>query len=59
MAAGAVAVLVNITPVGSADIGSYAAYGRIAALGQDPYASRPSSCPAARDPPVRDGGDNP
>ena len=41
VAAGAVAVLVNITPVGSADIGSYAAYGRIAALGQDPYVVTP------------------
>ena len=33
VAAGAVAVLVNITPVGSSDAASYAAYGRIAALG--------------------------
>src|SRR5262250_2917245 len=32
-AAGAVAVLVNITPVGSSDAASYAAYGRMAALG--------------------------
>ena len=36
-AAGAVAVLVNITPVGSGDVASYAAYGRIAALGNNPY----------------------
>jgi hypothetical protein len=42
VAAGAIAVLVNITPVGSADIASYAAYGRIAALGQNPYSFLPS-----------------
>jgi hypothetical protein len=41
-AAGAVAVLVNITPVGSSDIASYAAYGRIAALGHNPYTFAPS-----------------
>jgi hypothetical protein len=41
-AAGAVAVLVNITPVGSGDVASYAAYGRIAALGQSPYTFLPS-----------------
>ena len=41
-AAGAVAVLVNITPVGSGDVASYAAYGRIAALGQNPYTFLPS-----------------
>lgn len=44
-AAGAVAVFVNITPVGSADIGSYAAYGRIAALGQNPYVTTPVNLP--------------
>jgi hypothetical protein len=33
---GIVAVLVNITPTGSADVASYAAYGRIAALGLNP-----------------------
>jgi len=44
LAAGAVAValLVCLTPVGSADTGSYAAYGRIAALGGDPYRSTPA-----------------
>jgi hypothetical protein len=42
VAAGAIAVLVNITPVGSADIASYAAYGRIAALGHNPYVFTPS-----------------
>jgi hypothetical protein len=41
-ACGAVAVLVNITPVGSSDIASYAAYGRIAALGQNPYVYTPA-----------------
>jgi hypothetical protein len=41
-AAGAVAVLVNITPVGSSDAASYAAYGRIAALGHNPYTFPPS-----------------
>jgi hypothetical protein len=44
-AATAVAVLVNITPVGSADIASYAAYGRIAALGYNPYTFKPSMLP--------------
>ncbi len=42
VAAGAVAVLVNITPVGSSDAASYAAYGRIAALGHNPYTYLPS-----------------
>ena len=44
-AAGAVAVLVNITPVGSGDIASYAAYGRIAALGHNPYTYTPNRLP--------------
>jgi hypothetical protein len=44
-AAGAVAVLVNITPVGSGDVASYAAYGRIAALGQNPYTFTPNLLP--------------
>ena len=47
-AAGAVAVLVNITPVGSGDVASYAAYGRIAALGYNPYTFLPAQ--AARRP---------
>jgi hypothetical protein len=42
-----VGVLVNITPAGSADVASYAAYGRIAALGHNPR-SRRCSCPAGR-----------
>jgi hypothetical protein len=44
-AAGAVAVLVNITPVGSGDVASYAAYGRIAALGYNPYTFTPNLLP--------------
>jgi hypothetical protein len=44
-AAGAIAVLVNITPVGSSDAASYAAYGRIAALGYNPYTFTPSMLP--------------
>jgi hypothetical protein len=43
--AGAIAVLVNITPVGSSDAASYAAYGRIAALGHDPYTFTPYDLP--------------
>jgi hypothetical protein len=41
---GALAVLVvaNLTPVGSSDTASYAAYGRIAALGGDPYVTTPA-----------------
>jgi hypothetical protein len=44
-AAGAmfVAVLVNLTPAGSSDTASYAAYGRLAALGHDPYTTTPAS----------------
>jgi hypothetical protein len=44
-AAAAVAVLVNITPVGSGDVASYAAYGRIAALGHNPYMFTPNMLP--------------
>lgn len=47
-AAGAIAVLVNITPVGSSDAASYAAYGRIAALGYNPYTFTPSMLPGGR-----------
>jgi hypothetical protein len=36
-----VAVMVSITPVGSSDTGSYAAYGRIAAQGGNPYTTTP------------------
>ncbi len=41
MAAVAVAVIVNIAPVGSSDTTSYAAYGRMAAIGRDPYVYQP------------------
>ena len=44
-ATAAIAVLVNISPVGSADIASYASYGRLAALGQNPYIVGPSHLP--------------
>jgi hypothetical protein len=37
-----VAVVANLTPVGSSDTASYAAYGRIAALGGDPYVMTPA-----------------
>ena len=37
----AVLILVNLTPVGSSDPASYAAYGRMAALGFDPYTTTP------------------
>jgi hypothetical protein len=47
-AAGAIAILVNITPVGSSDAASYAAYGRIAALGYDPYTFTPSMLPGGK-----------
>jgi hypothetical protein len=46
-AVGAVAVLVNITPVGSSDAASYAAYGRMAALGLNPYTYLPNALGAA------------
>ncbi|WP_370096097.1 hypothetical protein [Streptacidiphilus sp. MAP12-20] len=43
-AAGTAAVLLcsSMTPTGSADVASYAAYGRIAALGADPYRVSPA-----------------
>src|SRR5260370_17406390 len=41
--AGIVAVMVSLTPVGSSDTASYAAYGRIAALGGNPYLTNPQS----------------
>ncbi len=49
-AAGAVAVLVSISPVGSGDVASYAAYGRIAALGYNPYTFLPSQLPGPSNP---------
>jgi hypothetical protein len=45
VSAAALAVLVSITPVGSADIASYAAYGHIAALGHNPYSFLPQNLP--------------
>jgi hypothetical protein len=50
-AAAAVAVLVNITPVGSSDTASYAAYGRIAALGHNPYTFTPVMLPGGKNNP--------
>ena len=44
-AAAVIAVLVNITPVGTSDPASYAAYGRIAVLGHDPYVYPPADLP--------------
>ena len=44
-AAAVVAVLVNITPVGTSDVASYATYGRIAALGHNPYVYLPADLP--------------
>jgi hypothetical protein len=41
--AGVVAVLVSLTPVGSSDTASYAAFGRISALGGNPYTDPPLS----------------
>jgi hypothetical protein len=39
VSAGIVAIMVNLTPIGSSDTASYAAYGRIAALGYSPYST--------------------
>ncbi len=41
--AGVVAAMVCITPVGSSDTASYAAYGRIASLGGNPYTTNPTA----------------
>src|SRR5215468_4714684 len=41
VSAAIVAVMVSLTPVGSSDTASYAAYGRIASLGQNPYTHSP------------------
>lgn len=58
--AGAIAVLVvaNLTPVGSSDTASYAAYGRIAALGGDPYVTTPARLGGAYAHPVSDAWQN-
>jgi hypothetical protein len=42
VSAGVVAVMVSLTPVGSSDTASYAAFGRIAALGGNPYTTSPA-----------------
>jgi hypothetical protein len=42
VSAGVVAVMVSLTPVGSSDTASYAAFGRIAALGGNPYTTNPA-----------------
>ena len=39
---GIVAIMVCLTPVGSSDTASYAVYGRIAALGHNPYVMTPA-----------------
>ena len=41
--AGVIAVMVCLTPVGSSDTASYAAYGRIASLGGNPYTTNPTA----------------
>jgi len=41
--AAVIAVLVSLTPVGSSDTASYAAFGRIAALGGNPYETSPAA----------------
>jgi hypothetical protein len=43
VSAAIVAVMVSLTPVGSSDTASYAAYGRIAAQGGNPYTTNPSA----------------
>jgi hypothetical protein len=45
VAAAVVAVVVNVTPVGTSDPASYATYGRIAALGHNPYVFLPVDLP--------------
>jgi len=42
VSAGVVAVMVSLTPVGSSDTASYAAFGRISALGGNPYTTSPA-----------------
>ena len=43
VSAAIVAVMVSLTPVGSSDTASYAAYGHIAAQGGDPYTTNPQA----------------
>jgi alpha-1,6-mannosyltransferase len=46
----AVAAIAMLPPIGSADAKSYAAYGRMAATGYDPYVTTPRQLAAAGDP---------
>jgi hypothetical protein len=57
--AAAVAAFVLVRPIGSADVLSYAAYGRIAALGSDPYDIPPDEFAAATGDPVADAVQEP
>ena len=43
VSAAIVAIMVCLTPVGSSDTASYAAYGRIASLGGNPYMTNPTA----------------
>ena len=52
-----VAIMVNITPVGSSDTTSYAAYGRMANVGIDPYANGPSQLSPNKGPYLLGPGD--
>ena len=52
-----VAVMVSLTPVGSSDTASYAAYGRIAALGGNPYTTSPLAFLGAHSPYTKAVGD--
>jgi hypothetical protein len=45
-----VGIMVCLTPVGSSDTASYAAYGRLAALGRDPYSANTLTFLEAHDP---------
>ena len=45
-----VAIMVCLTPVGSSDTASYAAYGRLASLGQNPYSANSLQWLALHDP---------
>ncbi|HEX9356021.1 MAG TPA: glycosyltransferase family 87 protein [Streptosporangiaceae bacterium] len=47
---GIVGIMVSLTPVGSSDTASYAAYGRMAALGGNPYTTNPLAFLGAHSP---------
>lgn len=57
--AAAVAAFALVRPIGSADVLSYAAYGRIAALGGDPYDIAPDEFAAVTGDPVVDAVQEP